>query len=460
MGTGQQSFDNSIRLASRLRPLAILVAIGVPVVGFWLFGDTYDRHFGQRRTPNVIRFAHFGTYQDYLLFKNVVADFNETNRDVRVVQEYVAGLSGHYRTKLRQEALVDNLPDVALVQLAFFREHAELFEDLSRLTTETLAGEGEPLTLDPVGLEAFKRNGVQSGLPISGGPLVIYLNKKCFRRVAEHTGEPIGLPPPDWTVSEFQKTAEYLTRDFDGDNNLDQFGFYLPRWIYFLPFIWSHGATITDSTTSHWSFVGNEAIRAMTLYQELALTRRATPRDYEVAQLFQDTAFLTGKIGMCVNGPWFQPFLNETSMRDDYLVLPVPRSSGGSITRVTWDGVVVARNLAQARRELAQRLVRHLLSRNVQLRIAQTGKALPARRDTILDFAAAPQARTIFVSSIETARLDPSWKNFRAIDRTINAHLRKLTSEKDNVSPAAMIKALASDHVITENFAEKPVLKP
>jgi len=445
-------------MASRLR--LWVVAVGVLLVGTWLFGDTYRRHFGERRHPGILRFAHFGTYQDYLLFKGVVAEFNESNTDFQVKQEYAAGLSGHYRTKLRQQALVQDLPDVALVQLAFFREHGALFADLSTITGESQTIDGQLFTLDPVGMDAFKIDGVQRGLPISGGPLVIYLNKKCFRRVADVTVNQMALPEPDWTMAEFQETAEYLTRDFDGDGHLDQFGFYLPRLIYFLPFIWSNGATLTDPTCSRWTFRGEAAERAMTLYQQLALTKRTTPRDYEVAQLFQDTAFLTGKIGMCVNGPWFQPFLNETTLRDDYVVLPIPRGPSGSITRVTWDGIVIPKSLTAERRDFASRFVQHLLSRRVQQRIARTGKAIPARRDAVIDFAATRNAKRAFISAPKTARLQPSWSNFRAIDRAINAHLQDLTRESADTSPQAMLNALASDPVITKNFADRGSVRP
>ncbi len=82
--------------------------------------------------------------------------------------------TGHYTTKLRQQALAGALPDVALVQLGPFWGLADHFADLGKLLSGPDQGEA-PLqeTLNPGAVAAFRVHGIQKGLPVSGGNLAI-----------------------------------------------------------------------------------------------------------------------------------------------------------------------------------------------------------------------------------------------------------------------------------------------
>lgn len=245
-------------LASWIR-VAGYLACGLPVAPC-LFRDTYHRHFGAPRADRPIRFAHFGGYEDFELWRSVVADYNaglHSDRepgDLPVRQEYVVGLTGHYETKLRQQILSSTLPDLAVIQLDTFRALGEHFGDLgdplgsgdARDATPDVQprdalGETDPsnppsdaeapASLDTGALAAFRIDGWQRGWLISGGNLLIYVNADCFRRAARGDDRPGALPSDDWSIEDFQRTAEALTRDFDDDNRVDQFGFWLPRWV-------------------------------------------------------------------------------------------------------------------------------------------------------------------------------------------------------------------------------------
>ncbi|MBU0718260.1 MAG: extracellular solute-binding protein, partial [Planctomycetes bacterium] len=254
-------------------------------------------------------------------------------------------------------------------------------------------------------------------------------------------GSPILFPDTDWTMADFRRTAELLTCDFDGDGTLDQFGFWLPRWVYYLPFIWSFGAELTDGALTEWRFTGPAAEAALTFYQDLAVGNRVCPRDDEVPQLFQDVGFLTGKVAMCINGPWFQPLLAEISLADSYFVAPIPIGAGGRATRMTWDGVVMAPNLPPERQALAEQFVRFMLSKAVQDRIAATGKALPALRASLPAFID-PRGnirRQVFVDALTYSRTQPLLPDFGQVDHAINDHLRNLLTSPDHADASRAI---------------------
>jgi len=432
-------------------------------VGWWLFADTYAGHAGTERRGDVIRFAHFGTYQDFELWRDVIARFERDHAGIDVKQEYIVGLAGQYNTKMRQQVLSNTLPDVALVQLGPFHELAPHFADLTDLAQTSADGATTlAVRLDAIGLAAFAVDGRQRGLPVSGGNLLIYANPECFERAAEFRGVAVPLPHNDWTMADFRRTAELLTCDFDDDGHPDQFGFWLPRWIYYLPWIWSFGAELTDETLTRWTLNGPEAEAALTFYRDLVVGDRVSPREEEVPQLFQDVGFLTGKVGLCVNGPWFIPFLAKTKLADSYVVLPIPYGPAGRKTRITWDGVVICRDLPAKRRAVSWQFIQHLLSKPVQDQIARTGRALPARTESAPAFVYPPgnPKRQPFVDALSYSRLQPRLPQFGKVDRAINRQLVRLTDPDRRLTAREVLDQLAHDPAIQAAFPSEEGTAP
>ena len=325
-----------------------LAALAV-VAGWWLFSDTV-RHYagrdGKLGPPWRIRFAHFGSYQDYQLWHGVIEAFESANPDVHVRQEYVPGWYGRYNAKIRQQILSGTLPHVVMMQLGPFTELADHFAALGSLIDQDGSASQLVSQLDETAVRAFSTNQLR-GLPIAGGNLLIYCNPDCFDRA----GIGDALPDDDWTMDEFADLARQLTRDDDGDGRNDQFGFWLPRWVYYLPFLWSFGAEIVDETESRWALTDAAALDALTFYRDLMTTWKVCPQPGDLPQLIEDVAFLTGKVAMCVNGPWFQPFLERTRLRDSYHVAHIPIGPAGRTTRVTWDGLCISDDLTASERE-------------------------------------------------------------------------------------------------------------
>lgn len=439
------------RIARRIAQVVLILG-----VAFLLFADTYARYFSLVSDKRELRFSHSGTYEDYEFWYEVIADFSRANPGMSISQEYIVGVGGEYNAKIRQQVMAGNGPDVFLMQLAPFQESAGSFAELDSEvdSEESVISEQELSSLEPTSVSAFRVNGRFRGLPVSGGSLLIYLNEECFRRAEAFRGAAIPRPHENWTMDDFRGTARLLTCDFDADGRTDQFGFWRPRWIYFLPFLWSFGADIADDSVKEWSLRGPAAENALTHFQDLTLTNRVCPTDDEVPQLFQDVGFLTGKVGMCVNGPWFQPFLAKTRLANSYSVAPIPFGPGGRATRVTWDAVVMAKDLPPQRREFAGEFVRFIVSKNVQDRIARSGRALPARIDSQqLYVEADPQRRSPFVEALSYSRLQPQLPRFNEIDRLLNGALNKLADPQAQTDANGVIKEIENDPVIKQVFS-------
>jgi len=416
-------------------------------VGAWLFADTYHRWHRADDADRPIRFAHFGSYEDFELWRDVIAEFERDHGGVRVKQEYVVGFDGRYHAKLNQQFMSGSEPDVALVQLGPFLSMADRFADLSDLRDADGAD-----AFDATAMRAFHVDARQPALPIGGGPLLIYLNERCVARAQEDGQLSPGVPAYDWTTEEFVRFAKALTKDFDRDGVIDQYGFWLPRWVYYLPFSWSMESRFSQGTPPRWAFTDRAAIEALAFYQRLALKDAVCPRAADVPQLFQDTGFLTGRVAMCVNGPWFEPFLAKTKLAKSYRVLPIPRGAAGRATRVTWDGVGVSRRLSGRRAELARAFVVFLRSPSVQDRIGQTGKAIPARVSSWDAYRAAGSSRRRFLEAMRYARLQPRVARFDELDRAINRRLEMLIDPAEPITPKRCMIELRDDPAIREMF--------
>jgi multiple sugar transport system substrate-binding protein len=287
-----------------------------------------------------------------------------------------------------------------------------------------------------------------------GGNLLIFLNRKAFQKASEFHGKPVEPPGSDWTIAQFLRTAEKLTCDFDRDGQTDQYGFALPGWDYYLPFIWSFGADLTDPQATRWTFSGPTAMAVMRFYRQLATGDRVVPNASELPEGTAEGAFLSGKAAMCINGTRFVPELDRSERAGDYLVAPIPRGPGGRVTAVLWDAVVVRTGLTDLERERAFRLAAWLLSPQVQRRMAHAGLALPAILEARPIFVEPdPLRRKPFVDALSYSRLPDPMPGFEAIDRVMTQHFGEAVDPTLKFEAVTVLEALASDPAILTAFS-------
>lgn len=433
-------------------PLTMLVAAAL---AWWLLADTLRRR-GLTVSPRdaarpCIRFMHFGGYEDYTFWEGVIGAFMTERPGVAIEQRFVPGAQSLYMAKLRQQLQSGDPPEVALVQLGPFADVSSRFADLS----EALTPAGGIDEFDATGLDAFRDGDALRALPVSGGALAVFLNLDALDRAARARGTSARLPTSNWTIEEFRALAEWSTIDEDGDGTIDQFGLWLPRWVYALPLIWSFGADVLDPSTGAWALSGPQAERAVSFYKGLMCPDRVCPREDETPQVFQDVGFLTGQVAMCINGPWFESFLARTSLAKRYAVAPVPRGPAGRWTRVTWDGVAVANELDPKHRSAAESLAMFLLSDVVQNRLAVTGRGVPAcvASQAVYARVLASPGRAVFADAMTYARLQPSTRQFMELDAMMNRHLHRFIGPSDARSAREFLTDVQADPLVRRAFA-------
>ncbi|MBN2560288.1 MAG: sugar ABC transporter substrate-binding protein [Phycisphaerae bacterium] len=451
----------------------ILVAVG-GAVGYWLFADTVGRYRVSSRPANEIRFSYWGGFDDHLMWRSIIEAFEVHHPDLRVKPEWLP-LSG-YSTKMDQQFVAGDAPDVIMFQdEPFARYAAEQFADLAPFLRDDPETRRRLADCWPTAVSSFQQGGSLRGVPVMGGNVLIYCNLDAFERASRFHGERITPPSGGWTLDEFVATCLRLTIDEDGDGDVDQFAFMQPHWVYYLPFIWSHGArlldegreggsrfgpdgvTLLEEGRPRWALVGPEAVAAFAFYADLRHRWGVTPMPIEYAGQNSDTTFLSGRVAMCVNGPWFQAFLRETALRDRYCVVGIPSGPGGSWTRVTWDALCIYAKLPPPRQARAWRFIRFVLTAEAQEIFAAHQRAIPARRACaeayVRDGGGPGSPAAAFVEAMKTARLQPITPAWMTMARAVRTHLTSVILDgAGRRSPEEAVAALASDPGIVETF--------
>jgi ABC-type glycerol-3-phosphate transport system substrate-binding protein len=200
---------------------------------------------------------------------------------------------------------------------------------------------------------------------------------------------------------------------------------------------------------------GPAAVKAWRFYQDLRFGYRVSPTPVEQGEMDGDTAFFTGRIAMFTSGPWAQPFLQTTTLKEDYLIVHVPRGPAGRATRVTWDCLAIYDGLPPQRKARAWEFVRFACSLPAQQIVARCQRSVPALKagaDQFVRFDAGQGSRK-FVEALAYTRLQPISPYWNEMDRQINRHLAGLLNEQPpRQTPEEFLAALAADPIIQRCF--------
>lgn len=434
-----------------------VVLLSVPIA-WWLFADTFRRYVPAESATDSLRFSYWGSIDDKRMWDEIIEQFESAEPDWKIHGEWLP-LYG-YATKLDQQFVAEGAPDIILFQDEPFPQRAgEQFAGLDEFLANDSTARRMLEDCWPTARASFLHNGSLRGFPIMGGNVLIFCNLDAFDRAAKARGEAIDLPANDWTLDDFVELAIKLTVDFDGDGRTDQFGFMQPQWVYYLPFIWSHGATLLDESLTRWTFTGPEAIASLSMFADLRHRWHVTPLPSEYAGQNFDTAFLSGRVAMCINGPWFEQFLMQTGLKLRHCVAPIPRGPGGSATRVTWDALCVYSKIPARKREAAWRFLNTALSDDAQTSIARRLRAVPARKSAAERFVLAGggpgSPAAMFVDAMSSGRMQPITEHWETMSRPIARHVTSLLFDGSaRRTPEQVVEALRTDVDIQRCFGK------
>jgi len=382
---------------------ALAILVGVPAV--LIVGGMFLS--SPRGEGLVISF--WGTDEEIANYCAMVDAFNEEHPEIVVHLEHIPR---NYEMKVLAEMAGGVAPDVLVFQDEPFPEFAKrhVFEPLDAYMERDGFDTSE---FFDIASESFRYEGVQYGIPKDGGVVVLFYNKRLFRRAG------LECPDENWTWDDFLTAAVELTQDLDDDGMVDQVGTEVSTWwVYWLNWIWSNGGAWFNEDRTRCIVDSPEALEAITFYSDLRTKHHVAPEPGQLEGV--GNAFEAGRVAMMINGPWAVIALRQIEdLEWDATFIPVgPR---GRYSRYTGDAYVMS--ASSRHKEDAWKLIRFFAWGPGSEINASAQRAVPARRALAL--------------SSNYIRDDTPWDEQVFVDAFEHGHLQPIVTQWDEMSMIA-----------------------
>lgn len=255
-----------------------------------LFWFLREKILPQRTSEKLtLSFISWGGLEEVNMNLGLLAEFEKAHPGIHV--EFIH--AANYNDKLKTMMAAGTSPDVMYIDVGSYAAYAEqgVLLDLEPFLNDIDLSDFFPLLV-----EAFRYKGKLYGLPKDCSTYMLYYNQDLF--------DAAGLAYPDstWTWEDVRRAALLLTRDFEGDGRIDQFGFYswevIPGW---LNYIWQNGGWVLSPDDKRCLIDRPEAIEALEFLADLKFKDQVIPSGITAGGQNPAQLFLTGRLatGRC-----------------------------------------------------------------------------------------------------------------------------------------------------------------
>lgn len=370
----------------------------------------------------TLRFAVSGEPADVEAYAMVARAFETAHPGVTVEIDQTPS-AGDFNTKMAAAFAAGNPPDVLTVGYRYLGKYAargvlEVLEP--RMAASPIA---PPSAFYPQALDAYRIDGQVVCVPINISSSVIYYNKDMFDRGA------VAYPQPGWTWADFAATAKALTRDTDGDGQIDQWGFDTVNDIRRLaPFVWQHGGDIVDdlATPTRLTLDAPAAVEALQWFVDLQLVEHVRPGKEEAAATDPDERFIEGKLAMDMGSRVSTAqFLAIEGFAWD--VAPLPRDRGAASVLHSEAYCMAA---ASQVKDTAWSFIEFASGEQGQTIAAKAGRTVPslisvAQSPAFLSPDQPPANDRAWLDQIATMRRLPSFANWGSVEKIVNNEIER-----------------------------------
>jgi multiple sugar transport system substrate-binding protein len=382
--------------------------------------------------------------------QSYVSRFDDARPGVRVSLEAVTN-QAEYRDRILTSIAAGTPPDVFLLDNIDIPSFAardvllDLTPYVARLGLDTADFDRRVRSI-------FTVDGQLLALPKGFTPMVVVYNRRLFREA--------GIPEPrgDWTWEEFLAAARALTRDRDGDGEVDQYGAFFDRRVFlWISWIWSGGGDVLcpDGKRATGCLNSPETSRALRWYLDWVERDSIAPRVHTLRRSLGDQfrLFNSGNVAMLTTGhfwvPNFRPHVEAG--RIDIGFAPIPHRPGSEPSTVIYaSGWAVPRNVL--RRRLAIELAGFMAGTLAQRTRGELGLEISGLRSVA---AAMSQADTtgwerVFEHALESGRVP--WgarvRGWREIENRLPVVIDQVLLEGRNLDDALTEAARDIDAIL------------
>ncbi|MGH7613582.1 MAG: ABC transporter substrate-binding protein, partial [Gemmatimonadales bacterium] len=253
----------------------------------------------------VLELANWGEVREAELERRALRAFEQAHPGVTVQQQSAGTGQAEYRERILTSMVAGRPPDVFLldnIDVPAFADRGVLLDLAPYLPRLGI----DPARYDSTVLAIFRRGDALYALPKGYTPMVVVYNKDLFDRAG------VPYPTDDWTWDDFLRTATTLTRDSDGDGQVDQWGTAFDRRVFlWLPWIWSGGGDVlcADGRRASGCLDSPTSVAAIRWYTNWVTADSVVPRQFNLRRSLGDNLrlFYTGKVAMLTTGHFWIP---------------------------------------------------------------------------------------------------------------------------------------------------------
>ena len=378
----------------------------------------------KKEDKTVIQFSSWGSESEIAIIKPILKEFEQKNSDIKV--DFIH-IPKNYFQKLHLLVASRLTPDVIFINNIngpVYAENDVLLDLSSYLQKDDLIAEKD---FFPESLKAFKYKNNLYAMPRDISNLVIYYNKDIFDKYD------IAYPDKSWNFKQFLATAQKLTKDFNSDGKIDQFGIGFEEMpLFWLPFLWSNSGGIINSEPTKAIINNPQSIDSIQYYADLRNKYHVAPTASEAGSATMSQLFMQGKIAMQINGRWSVPRYRK-DLEFNWDIAKFPKGSSGSVVDADASGWAISKSSEHP--EEAWRLVRFLASKQACQEFTKSGRIVPARVDVansevFLDKGKFPKNSRLFIDIIPESKPTPVVENSQEIMDLVNITLEPVWDGK------------------------------
>lgn len=337
--------------------MAIMMATALTATTV-LTGCGGGKSAGKDKTLSVFVFANDNESK---IYKEMMEKYVESNENIDDIDLQIT-TQEDYATTLTGMMTANDLPDVFYVGPESVKDFVEngYIANLEELLT------AQGISTDNLAVEeamnSYRYDGTTTGqgslyaLPKDASVFAYAYNKDLFDEAG------LEYPDPDnpYTYDEFVEVCQKLTKDKDGDGEIDQWGCGFANAFMMYQFIWSNGASFLSDDYKTITIDTDEFKDAFQKYVDLTLEYKVTPTVEQDASLGVYQRWLAGQEAFYACGTWdVAAFMDDETFPYEWDLCGYPTLSSGK--SATWLGTVgICVNAKSDKLEEAAKLVSYI----------------------------------------------------------------------------------------------------
>ena len=274
------------------------------------------------------------------VYKDMIERYKQAHADTIADINLQITTQEEYKTTLMGMMTAGELPDVFYVG----PESVQQFVDNGYIENLTPLLESKNISTEALMqnvLDSYRYDGTSTGsgdlyaLPKDSSVFAYAYNKDIF----DEAGVPYPDPEKPYTYDEFVEVCKKLTKDTDGDGEIDQWGAGFANGFMLYQFVWSNGASFLSDDYKTVTVDTPEFKDALQKFVDLTLVHKVTPTVEQDAALGVYQRWIAGQEAFYACGTWdVGGFMDPETVGFNWDLCTYPTLSTGK--SMTWLGTV------------------------------------------------------------------------------------------------------------------------